>query len=384
MTEKTAERSTMPKSWATERGIVAQPTGENVLQAAYRRIRQAFDDSDTVVVSFSGGKDSTCLLHLALDIAEEKGRLPLKVKFYDEELVDPDTLEYVTVVMGWPNVEKYWFCIPVRHTLKSEKRVWWWPWDPAEREVWAREMPDWRDEFPAGWEKGDRGVPEASTYLFNHMDWGRVAQLSGIRVQESFNRRRALMQGGISSERGRHLYVKPIFDWAWRDVWYFLHKRELPYSAYYDKAFMAGLTPHWQRVAPWGNAAQGREVRLYPMFYSDFWEKAIIRLPEMRAMSRYGDTKIFRSVMNKPDGMTWQQYTWAIIESFKDEDTKRFWINHIRNVMRKWTKKNSIPFPDEPPEIIDLDGEIYPEIFQCWKRLASIVAKNDRFGRDKT
>ena len=97
-TDKASERSTMPADWASERGQVPQLTGETVLQASLRRIRQAFDQADTVVVSFSGGKDSTVMLHLALQVARELGRLPLKVMFYDEELVDPDTLAYINQV----------------------------------------------------------------------------------------------------------------------------------------------------------------------------------------------------------------------------------------------------------------------------------------------
>ena len=192
------------------------------------------------------------------------------------------------------------------------------------------------------------------------------------------------MQGGVFSERGEHWYVKPIFDWGWKDVWYFLFSRDLEYSGYYDKAFMAGLTPHWQRVAPWGNAAQARETRLFPMFYADFWEKAIRRLPEMRAMSRYGESKLFRSVMNKPDGMTWQNFTWRVIASFKDEPTRQFWTAYIKKALRKWNRKNSVPFPEEPAQVTEVDGTLYFETLQNWKRLAQISGKNDRFGRDKT
>lgn len=373
-------RSTRPKNWVSHHGLAGQATGENVLQAGYRRIHESYENADDVVVSFSGGKDSTVMLHMALDVAKERGRLPLKVVFFDEELLDPDTLDFTAQVRSWPEVDFYWYCIPVRHTLRSEFRVWWWPWDLEEKEVWARPKPDFADEFPGDWVKGETGVPEASQQLFREMDWGKCAQLVGIRIQESFNRRRAIMAGGSVTDRGAALYVKPIFDWGWQDVWYFIQDRGVEYSKFYDKCFMAGITPHWQRVAPWGNVAQSRNVTLWSSFYPDFWDAAVKRLPELRAQARYGASKLFRQVMNKPDGMTWQEFTWALIAGYKDEETREFWTHYTESALRKWTKKNSIPFPDEP---VMVDGYGL-ETLQCWKRIASVVSKNDRFGRDKT
>ena len=50
---------------------------ENVYEASKRRIRELFEDFPNVVVAFSGGKDSVVVFHLALEVAEELGRLPL-------------------------------------------------------------------------------------------------------------------------------------------------------------------------------------------------------------------------------------------------------------------------------------------------------------------
>lgn len=58
---------------------------KTVLEAAKERIRRLFDEFENVVVSYSGGKDSTIVLELTLEIAREKGRLPQKVMFLDQE-----------------------------------------------------------------------------------------------------------------------------------------------------------------------------------------------------------------------------------------------------------------------------------------------------------
>ena len=58
---------------------------KNVLDAAYERINYLFDEFENVVIGFSGGKDSTTVLNLALKVATEKNRLPLSVLWIDQE-----------------------------------------------------------------------------------------------------------------------------------------------------------------------------------------------------------------------------------------------------------------------------------------------------------
>jgi len=55
--------------------------GVNVYDAAIKRFEYLFDNFDKVVVSFSGGKDSTVCLNLALEVAKKKNKLPLDVYF---------------------------------------------------------------------------------------------------------------------------------------------------------------------------------------------------------------------------------------------------------------------------------------------------------------
>ena len=57
----------------------------NVFDEALARIRMLYDYHDDVIVSMSGGKDSTVLFHLALMVAKERNRLPVKVFWLDQE-----------------------------------------------------------------------------------------------------------------------------------------------------------------------------------------------------------------------------------------------------------------------------------------------------------
>ena len=86
---------------------------DNVKEAAYQRVERLFDEFENVVVGFSGGKDSTCVLNIALDVAEKLNRLPLPVLFVDQEAEWEGTIKYVDEVMNDKRVKPYWFQMPM-------------------------------------------------------------------------------------------------------------------------------------------------------------------------------------------------------------------------------------------------------------------------------
>src|SRR3990167_1853639 len=87
---------------------------QNVFDAALERIRWLFDEFPNVVVNISGGKDSTVVLNLALMVAEEKGRLPLKVMFIDQEAEWQTVIDYIREIMADPRVDPKWLQVPIR------------------------------------------------------------------------------------------------------------------------------------------------------------------------------------------------------------------------------------------------------------------------------
>ena len=68
--------------------------GKSVLDAARERIAWTFDTFPRVYVSFSGGKDSTVMLHLVMDEAIKRGR-KVGVLFVDLEGQYRRTIEQV-------------------------------------------------------------------------------------------------------------------------------------------------------------------------------------------------------------------------------------------------------------------------------------------------
>lgn len=167
----------------------------DVLNAAIARIDSFFAWADTIVVGFSGGKDSTVLLNLILARAKQKDR-KVYVAHADEEIVDPDTLRYVHAVSEWSDIDFRWFCIPIAHTLRSDHRPRWFPWNPAEKEIWYRDMPEKAIIHVPGFVQGEDHLHEVFEYTFAKPEFGNVAIFSAVRAGESANRRRGLMLRG--------------------------------------------------------------------------------------------------------------------------------------------------------------------------------------------
>lgn len=71
----------------------------NVFEEAIKRMNMIFDYNDEVIVSMSGGKDSTVCFNLALMVARERNRLPLKVFWLDQEAEWQHTVDYMDKIM---------------------------------------------------------------------------------------------------------------------------------------------------------------------------------------------------------------------------------------------------------------------------------------------
>ena len=58
---------------------------KNVYEAAIERINYTFDNFESIYLSFSAGKDSTLMLHLAIEVAKQNGwslKEKLRMQFF--------------------------------------------------------------------------------------------------------------------------------------------------------------------------------------------------------------------------------------------------------------------------------------------------------------
>jgi len=297
----------------------------NVYDAALERVRDCYRRFDKVVVSFSGGKDSTVVLNLALQVAREEGRLPLDVYFWDEEAIHPETIDYVRRVAEMEEVRFKWLCTPIVHrNACSRKEPYWTCWDPEKKDLWCRPMPpEGVITFP-GFEPG-KGVPELAHKVYGP-EHGTVADLRGLRADESLRRYRAvamrLKDNWIGGARDGYSYpCSPIYDWTTADVWTAPRMFGWDYNRAYDLMAMAGMSPHDQRVCPPYGEEPLKGLWIYAQCWPDLWEKMIARVPGAATAGRYAKTELYGwgKMEKPPPGMTWKQWTFSQLDLYPKE-----------------------------------------------------------------
>src|SRR5687767_12790853 len=102
---------------------------DSCYELARSRLRHVFERFDQIAVSFSGGKDSTVCLNLALEAARDTKRLPLQVLTFDEEAIPPETVEYLARTAEKPDIDFKWYCVPIEHrNACSPSEPHWYPW----------------------------------------------------------------------------------------------------------------------------------------------------------------------------------------------------------------------------------------------------------------
>ena len=236
-------------------GMLRLYSKNSVYEESLNRIRYLFDEFEDVVVSFSGGKDSTIIFNLALIVAREKNRLPLKVLFLDQESELESTITMVRQVMSHPDVYPMWFQIPFRlFNATSSVEHWLECWNTADESRWMRpKEPNAITENTYG---TDRFVNLLERILTVDFADKKACALTGMRVEESPRRAMACTHAltykhvtwGRKVTR-HHFNFHPIYDWTMSDVWKAIHDNGWPYSSHYDSMYRHGVAASKMRVS---------------------------------------------------------------------------------------------------------------------------------------
>jgi len=359
--------------------------GIDVLTAARERIAWTFDTFERVYVSFSGGKDSTVMLHLAMDEAKKRTR-KVGLLFVDLEAQYRLTIEHVAECYDLYRdmVEPHWIALPlILRNAVSQYTPRWTCWDPAARDLWVREPhPNSINSAAAyPWFRHEMEFEELVPAFGQYFAGGKsTACLVGIRSDESLNRFRTLIADKTRFEGlswttfcGGPLWnVYPIYDWRTEDLWTYHARTALPYNKLYDRMHLAGLTPHQMRICqPYGDD-QRKGLWLYQIIEPETWGKVVARVNGANGGALYAQERgniTGVSKIKKPPGHTWQSFAELLLASMPAHTAE-----HYRNkiaVFIRWYEDRGYPsgIPD--------DGQMNDRNAPSWTRICKALLRND-------
>lgn len=351
----------------------------SVYESSKNRIRYLYRRFDNIVVSFSGGKDSTAVLNLVIEVARELNRLPVTAIFFDEEAIHPPTIEYVQRVADNPDVKLEWYCLPVKHrNACSNEQPYWYCWNPEEKDLWIRPLPATAITSHPLFNEGD-SWQEFSDKMFTPEN-GTICSLTGVRTQESFRRMKAVSakkNDNYITQNGTNGFIYtayPIYDWSSEDVWKLVAVNGLDYNKTYD---IFNRTRHYgmllaQRVCPPFGEEPLRGLWLYAECFPEMWHKMLSRVKGVATAWRYANTEIYGvGKMDKPSNVTWREYAEYILDTYADTDKPAVKKN-LNTLITKHFDKTHDAIHEE---------DIHPLTGTSWKLICKIAVKGDLKGR---
>ena len=117
--------------------------GITTYEAAKQRIEYIFDTFPKIYLSFSGGKDSTVMLHLVMAEAIKRGK-KIGILFVDLEGQYKLTIDHIQTCydMYAENIDPYWVALPIHlRNAVSQYQPQWVCWERGKEEAWIRNPP---------------------------------------------------------------------------------------------------------------------------------------------------------------------------------------------------------------------------------------------------
>lgn len=359
----------------------------NVLDAAKERIKYVFDNFEEICLSFSGGKDSTVLLHLVMQEAKARNR-KIGVLFIDWEAQFALTIQHIKNCLERykEHVNPYWVCLPLLTTNScSMFEPEWICWEPSKKDIWVREIEknaitDGKQlPFYYSGMTFEEFVPKFGLW---YGEGKTCACLVGIRADESINRHRAILSENKTrfenkawtTYLGEKTYnAYPIYDWKTSDIWVFHGKNpELPHNPVYELMYKAGVKFPQMRICEPFSEQSRRGLWLYHILEPQTWGKVANRVSGANSAALYCNEKgniLGNGKVTKPSSLTWKEYLKYLLDSMPQSTA-----NQYRNkifVYLKWCKEHNVEVPDEAEG--DTGGKDVPS----YRRFVKCVLKGD-------
>ncbi|EAA6277948.1 DUF3440 domain-containing protein [Salmonella enterica subsp. enterica serovar Telhashomer] len=366
----------------------------NVFEAASTRIDWVFDTFSRVCVSFSGGKDSTVLLHMVASAARQHRR-KFSILFIDWEAQFQHTIDHIIKMKTlYEDVtdEFFWVALPLTSVNGvSQYQPEWVSWESGIE--WVRQPPEFAitDEHTLPFYKY-RMTFESFVNDFG-MWYARresTVVLTGVRADESLNRYWSVVTPmkmryaddkpwTTASQDGTYYLANPLYDWKFRDIWIYHNKTGVLHNPLYDLMFRAGVPFGNMRICEPFGPEQRRGLWLYHALEPETWAKVCGRVSGACSGARYGcQNNEFYSINKKtikPAGFTWKSYALYLLDSMPPATAE-----HYRNkisVYLRWCLNHE--YPDGIPE--EQDGDTGSRDIPSWRRICRTLIRNDYWCR---
>lgn len=372
--------------------------GINVLEAAQQRIAWAFDTFPRLYTSFSGGKDSTVLLHLVMEEAIKRGR-KVGVLHIDLEAWYSLTVEHVQNMFDLyrDHIDAYWVCLPFpMDNASSMVQPEWMTWEPGKEDAWVRPQPaeaitlDNVAERLPFYRWSPRAPMEFEEFLPAFGEWYAQGQLTacfvGIRTGESLNRWRTIAGHGVKFEGLKHTNhvlktlwnVYPVYDWKAEDVWIYHGKTGKPYNVIYDRMHQAGLSLNQMRLCQPYGLDQRRGLWLFHILEPQTWSRVVSRVSGANQAALYAKNRgniLGNAAIQKPDGHTWKSYAHFLLDTMPGPTAEHY--KDKLAVYIRWYQKH-IGGDDLPDE---QENDCGSKDIPSWRRVCKMLLKGDYFAR---
>jgi predicted phosphoadenosine phosphosulfate sulfurtransferase len=319
---------------------------QNVYEAAKERIKFIIENYDDFIVDFSGGKDSQAVLLLVHEVAQEIGYTKkIKVAFYDEEFVYPETVDVVQDVANADWAELYWFCVPLDYELAltdgSALNII--IWDKNRKHMRVMPKTGITSTKVYNVAKGEEIVWDL---VFKTNPSKKICQILGVRTDESIYRRFKITgnakQGAFSYIGGSTITnikkASPIYDWKEKDIFKYLQSKQdvLKINELYYKALLlkkqlrVGPSVHWRRKL---------DIKKIKEESPEHYEALVRAFPSLDTTAKYINSVAQYSSYDqiiKKYGLSVVGIKKYILENVKEEEIKIMALTRLRDYVRAY------------------------------------------------
>jgi predicted phosphoadenosine phosphosulfate sulfurtransferase len=342
--------------------VVKREGNRTVLDAAKKRIINAFSNGKKVYVSFSGGKDSISLLDLILKLGM-RGAIDLSlmiVEFIDEEAIF-DSIE--KTVLEWrkkvllSGAQFVWYCLEIKHfscfnLLEQDENFI--CWEKTQKDVWIREPPPFAvREHPLHKNR----INTYQEFLMKHNADGIC--LTGVRMSESLQRSK-FMTSSFSSKKGlaRGNMVWPLYDWKDTDIWRYLYEEKIDIPDIYLYLYQSGCRLRELRVGLFFSVDTAKSLVKLNEYYPDLMDRIIRREPNAYLAALYWDSEMFRHSSQKrrsyEDPKDYKAEVFKLLNNPKKNFITKGSLKNAKNIIQLLIKYGPI-----------IEGMTYKNIYDC-------------------